>query len=38
MEATPRKGMGSFRFCQQPLQRIGCDAIRSLPDNRERGV
>jgi hypothetical protein len=30
--------MGSFIFCQQPTQKIGCDAIRRLPESRERCV
>ena len=34
--ATVRKAMGSFMFCQQPTQKIGCDAIRRLPQSRER--
>jgi hypothetical protein len=28
--ATVRKGMGIFMFCQQPTQKIGCDAICQL--------
>jgi hypothetical protein len=28
-----RKAMGSFIFCQQPKQKIGCDAISEAPES-----
>src|SRR5271168_3327508 len=36
--ATVRKAIGSFIFCQQPTQKIGCDAMWQLPQSRERGL
>src|ERR1700685_3386911 len=35
-EAKPRQGTGNFSVSQQPLQRSGCDAIGSFPQDRER--
>jgi hypothetical protein len=28
-----RKAMGSFIFCQQPKQKIGCDAMSEAPES-----
>jgi hypothetical protein len=31
--AMVRKAMGSFMFCQQPTQKIGCDAMSEAPES-----